>query len=574
MSTAVVDAQSIEVLPTSTVSKEPVNLVLPDSQDVSNVDFLVSNGQLTTVVSPTQAFQVINHDFLAPAISKPNAIVRPLRRDDPMNDSKLIAYVESQIVKTSPIDQFTKELDTKLRRLKTENKSKSSSKNGSNQENICKRPIFITTVPKGIFLQPPTELRVPSRRVYAYSSKPRIFTNRYGHAKDKCHISRVEKDILNAVAGVRAFTRNHAQNTERETQPSEPYKNIMHDKRVVRGSNFSQLQTIAGEGDCFKEAEARRRNVLRKKVVRNQRGVIGTPPPVCGRKHEDVQTDKYLEELFEKPPEIEIGCQTDLFLYRPPSPPFVPSKVGVDVETQIYDGDLFDFDVEVQPILESLVGHTIEQGLVEILHEEELAYIQYKKEELLALRETDLAEVRRLQAEEARFTAERHRRIRQDSIAKNLDAEMQDKVTAARLLQGHIANLVPAVLKQLEPLNEAENREELERKLCPWLTQQVAEEVGHMIDSREILTAIVKEILLQRAEMYDPDFTLASSEGMLVCVEENDTASAGSPTLSELSQVDEDPIANDYEASAAPTPQINVTSEASDKLDLEQEPEK
>lgn len=185
-----------------------------------------------------------------------------------------------------------------------------------------------------------------------------------------------------------------------------------------------------------------------------------------------------------------------------------------------------------------------------------------------------MAEVRRLQAEEARFAAERHRRIRQDSIAKNLDAEMQDKVTAARLLQGHIANLVPAVLKQLEPLNEAENREELERKLCPWLTQQVAEEVGHMIDSREILTAIVKEILLQRAEMYDPDFTLASSEGMLVCVEENDTASAGSPTLSELSQVDEDPIANDYEASAAPTPQINVTSEASDKLDLEQEPEK
>lgn len=68
-------------------------------------------------------------------------------------------------------------------------------------------------------------------------------------------------------------------------------------------------------------------------------------------------------------------------MYRPPSPPFVPSKVGVDVETQIYDGDLFDFDVEVQPILESLVGHTIEQGLVEILHEEELAYIQYKKEE-------------------------------------------------------------------------------------------------------------------------------------------------------------------------------------------------
>lgn len=32
-------------------------------------------------------------------------------------------------------------------------------------------------------------------------------------------------------------------------------------------------------------------------MTRNQRGVIGTPPAVRGRKHETIQTEKYLEEV-------------------------------------------------------------------------------------------------------------------------------------------------------------------------------------------------------------------------------------------------------------------------------------
>ena len=39
-----------------------------------------------------------------------------------------------------------------------------------------------------------------------------------------------------------------------------------------------------------------------------------------------------------------------------PAPIFIPMKTGVDVETQIYEGDLFDFDMEVEPILEVLVA--------------------------------------------------------------------------------------------------------------------------------------------------------------------------------------------------------------------------
>jgi len=120
----------------------------------------------------------------------------------------------------------------------------------------------------------------------------------------------------------------------------------------------------------------------------------------------------------------------------------------------------------------------------------------------LAQREAELAELRRLEAEELRLQAEKERRLRQDAIAKELDAEMQKSVTAAKLLQGHIASLVPEVLENIEPASDAVKKEQLMKSVCPWLSAEVAEEVGHIVDSREILTAIIQEIIKQRAEIY------------------------------------------------------------------------
>lgn len=79
---------------------------------------------------------------------------------------------------------------------------------------------------------------------------------------------------------------------------------------------------------------------------------------------------------------------------------------------------------------------------------------------------------------------------------------MQERVTAAKLLQGHIADLLPSVLESIESVREAENKEELQRKLTPWLAEEVASEIGQMVDSRDLLLEIVKEVLQHRAELY------------------------------------------------------------------------
>lgn len=59
-----------------------------------------------------------------------------------------------------------------------------------------------------------------------------------------------------------------------------------------------------------------------------------------GRKHIDVQTELYLEELTDRVEEADVETQTDAFLDRPPSPFYIPAKTGVDVSTQILEGEV------------------------------------------------------------------------------------------------------------------------------------------------------------------------------------------------------------------------------------------
>jgi radial spoke head protein 3 len=121
----------------------------------------------------------------------------------------------------------------------------------------------------------------------------------------------------------------------------------------------------------------------------------------------DIQTDNFLEEISDRAIEAEAETQTDAFLDRPATPLFVPMKTGLDVETQIYPNDLFDFDFEVQPLLDVMVGKTLEQALLEVLEEDELSNIRAHQEEFDQMRAAELAEVQRMEEAERRREQEK-----------------------------------------------------------------------------------------------------------------------------------------------------------------------
>lgn len=93
------------------------------------------------------------------------------------------------------------------------------------------------------------------------------------------------------------------------------------------------------------------------------------------------------------------------------TPPYVCAKVGVDASTEIVEGELFDFDMEVQPILETLIGRTLQQALTEVIHEEEIAELREQQQSMLASREAEMAELRRLEEQENRLQGEKVREV-------------------------------------------------------------------------------------------------------------------------------------------------------------------
>merc|ERR1719161_2015022 len=200
-----------------------------------------------------------------------------------------------------------------------------------------------------------------------------------------------------------------------------------------------------------KQREAQRRRLMRANQTKRR---PGTPEAVMGRKHMDIQTDSYLEELTERTVEFEAETQTDFLLDRPPSPLFMPAKVGVDVDTQVLEGELFDFDVECEPVLEVLVGKTLEQGMMEVLEEEELASLQRHQEEFERQRNAEMLEVQRMEAAEKRRADEMERRMQQMKAKREQNDTIMRKVLSRSIARGYLGGLKEKTMQQMKAKRE------------------------------------------------------------------------------------------------------------------------
>ncbi|CAL1546916.1 unnamed protein product [Lymnaea stagnalis] len=294
-------------------------------------------------------------------------------------------------------------------------------------------------------------------------------------------------------------------------QPQNPdgpvqYGNIMYDRRVVRGNTYAQHTLPASAQldplELQRQQENRRRAIARKRAKDQLRP--RSPDPVEGRKHIDVQTELYLEELSDRVEEADQECQTDAFLDRPPSPLFIPAKTGLDVATQIYDGDLFDFDVEVKPILEVLVGKTVEQALLEVMEEEELANLRQQQRSFEELRNAELVEQQRLEEQERRHREEKERRMKQQREVLKKEKETAEKIAARAFAQSYLADLVPSVFGTLsdngyffDPVER-----DVEQGFLPWLMEQVTTELDRSELGRCMLDYLLRELVSRRVDVY------------------------------------------------------------------------
>nr|XP_046229967.1 radial spoke head protein 3 homolog isoform X2 [Scatophagus argus] len=279
----------------------------------------------------------------------------------------------------------------------------------------------------------------------------------------------------------------------------------MYDRRVVRGNTYSQHiipPTALPDPAEMQRQQKIRRAIAGKRAKEQLRST--TPEALQGRKHTVVQTELYLEELSDIVVTTDIECQTDAFLDKPATPLFIPAKSGKDAETQVEEAELFDFDKEVQPVLEVLVGKVIERSLEEVMEEEELAHLRAQQRAFNELRNNELAEVQRLREQERRHSEEEKRRIAQQREMLKIERETAEKIAARAYTQQYLAGLVPAVFTSLrthgyfyDPVEK-----DIETNFFPWLIAEVDHSLERRNTARELLDTIIYDATQERLERF------------------------------------------------------------------------
>ncbi|XP_064563021.1 radial spoke head protein 3 homolog [Zonotrichia leucophrys gambelii] len=289
------------------------------------------------------------------------------------------------------------------------------------------------------------------------------------------------------------------------------YGNIMVDPRVVRGNVLSSHPTPpqAQSTEPLAIEVKRPRRASKSKHIPARRLTLeqirpGTPEPVAGRVHVHVQTELYLEEISDRIIEVDGECQTDEFLDRPPTPLFIPAKSGKDVATQIETGELFDFDIEVKPILEVLVGKTVEQALLEVMEEEELSQLWSHQRAFAELRNAEFAELQRLEEQDRRIREEKERRRLEHLEKLRKQKETAEKIAARAFAQRYLADLIPSVFNNLhdsgffyDPIER-----DIETEFLPWLMSEVEEELQKKVLGRIMLDSLIRTVVEQRLDEF------------------------------------------------------------------------
>ncbi len=85
-------------------------------------------------------------------------------------------------------------------------------------------------------------------------------------------------------------------------------------------------------------------------------------------------------EFIEDYPYFYIDKPVNLYFLIQPTPKYIPLPPGREIASQVEDGELFDYELEVKPILEVLVGRSLIQARMELIEEHERSeYLKHKK---------------------------------------------------------------------------------------------------------------------------------------------------------------------------------------------------
>ena len=227
--------------------------------------------------------------------------------------------------------------------------------------------------------------------------------------------------------------------------------NFITDPRLKRGhnfgiiyvtsSNYEETQSMKGKNQQNKKDFSKNfKSNLKSKNYIGQ--TLEKTDGIKGRSEKEgecgICTQKVTSTVRPTPITFEEIIQTDP-LPEPPQPLLIwKEKTGVDVGCQIEDGDLFNFDEEVQPLVHIIVSKTLEESRREVLEEEELRHVKQQQDKYKKLNDANINRIKKIEEKEnQRFeehTRKKELKLNRIKLTKIFQKKLQSRMKAKQYI--------------------------------------------------------------------------------------------------------------------------------------------
>lgn len=147
----------------------------------------------------------------------------------------------------------------------------------------------------------------------------------------------------------------------------------------------------------------------------------------------------------------------------------------MSTQIEAFEPELFDFVLEVEPILEVIVGKTMEQARMELIEEDEALALKLHKAQFEKKRNAELMVTQRMETAYIRRKEERERRQLQHNLYKEQMKLSQMKFISRQLSKVSLRGVKQRILSDLENLGFLRDDKMviLRQHSLPWFIKKI-----------------------------------------------------------------------------------------------------
>mmetsp|Transcript_105026 Transcript_105026/g.301953 ORF Transcript_105026/g.301953 Transcript_105026/m.301953 type:complete len:451 (-) Transcript_105026:130-1482(-) len=275
---------------------------------------------------------------------------------------------------------------------------------------------------------------------------------------------------------------------------------ISWDKRVHRGNTYG-MYTQNAIKEALNDATQEPSPKPRRRKRETEPNIFDMPLPEQERKLVDLTGHLTAKEVVVVADTVD--CQTDEFLPEPPKGQYQTQKTGIDATTQVEDGELFDFDYEVEPILDVLVNKTLEQSMMEVEEEHEMSSMKTFKESWFDQQRHMMKNWQAQVDEECALWQLKEKKVAERRLVREREARVLLKIQAVSSAKQHLGRLVPNAVAELNDVAFPDAKSVgVDQLFVPQLLAGIQQQIVGLLAAQQTADALVAGCFQGRASAH------------------------------------------------------------------------